>query len=178
MIAPPACTSLYLMRTSKGILLRSSSLFSVLLCTLTSKSRKLPQTLHLVSCRSVCSIFLTHTKLQRLEFHNCQEGKLRCTLQRRFSTEVLMADARYCVEYATTGRASCKKCKQQIEKGSGRIGKMTPNPFSDDGGDMKVWYHMRCMFETLKVCNVHGYNYMVCTRGIRYMGMYMWYHMR
>lgn len=64
----------------------------------------------------------------------------------------IMADARYCVEYAKTGRSSCKKCKSQIEKGVSRIGKITPNPFSDDGGEMKVWYHTRCMFETLKVC--------------------------
>ena len=63
-----------------------------------------------------------------------------------------MADARYCVEYAKTGRSSCKKCKSQIEKGVARIGKITANPFSDDGGEMKVWYHTRCMFETLKVC--------------------------
>lgn len=62
-----------------------------------------------------------------------------------------MADNRYCIEYAKTGRSGCKKCKVQIEKGVPRIGKITPNPFSDDGGEMKVWYHMRCMFETLKV---------------------------
>ena len=62
-----------------------------------------------------------------------------------------MADNRYCIEYAKTGRSGCKKCKSQIEKGVPRIGKITPNPFSDDGGEMKVWYHMRCMFETLKV---------------------------
>ena len=62
-----------------------------------------------------------------------------------------MADARYCVEYAKTGRSGCKKCKLSIEKGVGRIGKISSNPFSDDGGEMKVWYHIRCMFETLKV---------------------------
>lgn len=62
-----------------------------------------------------------------------------------------MADNRYCIEYATTGRSGCKKCKLKIEKGMPRVGKITPNPFSDDGGDMKVWYHTRCMFETLKV---------------------------
>ncbi len=62
-----------------------------------------------------------------------------------------MADNRFCIEYAKTGRSSCKKCKQQIEKGVGRIGKLTANPFSDDGGDMKAWFHMRCMFETFKV---------------------------
>ena len=62
-----------------------------------------------------------------------------------------MADNRYCIEYAKTGRSGCKKCKSQIEKGVLRIGKITTNPFSDDGGDMKVWYHTRCMFETLAV---------------------------
>jgi DNA ligase-3 len=61
-----------------------------------------------------------------------------------------MADNRYCIEYAKTGRSGCKKCKSQLEKGVARMGKITPNPFSDDGGEMKVWYHMRCMFETLK----------------------------
>lgn len=68
------------------------------------------------------------------------------------STSPTMAsEARYCIENAKTGRSSCKKCKQQIEKGTGRVGKITPNPFSDDGGDMKVWYHIKCIFETLKV---------------------------
>lgn len=62
-----------------------------------------------------------------------------------------MADARYCVEYAKSGRSNCKKCKLAIEKGAGRIGKVTTNPFSDDGGEMKAWYHMKCIFETLKV---------------------------
>lgn len=65
-----------------------------------------------------------------------------------------MADARYCVEYAKSGRSTCKKCKQPIEKGAERIGKVTANPFGDDGGEMKAWYHMRCIFETLKVHNV------------------------
>ena len=65
--------------------------------------------------------------------------------------QLTMSDARYCIEYAKTGRSSCKKCKQAIDKGLGRIGKITANPFSDDGGEMKVWYHTKCMFETLKV---------------------------
>ena len=73
-----------------------------------------------------------------------------------------MADNRYCIEYAKTGRSGCKKCKSQIEKGVPRMGKITPNPFSDDGGEMKVWYHMRCMFETLKVGISNVYS--VCIR--------------
>ena len=61
-----------------------------------------------------------------------------------------MADVKYCAEYAKTGRSGCKKCKKTIEKGTCRIGKVTPNPFSDDGGDMKVWYHVGCMFESFQ----------------------------
>ena len=60
-----------------------------------------------------------------------------------------MSEARYCVEYAKTARSNCKKCKSQIDKGCCRIGKITANPFSDDGGDMKVWFHLTCMFESL-----------------------------
>ena len=44
-------------------------------------------------------------------------------------TNQKMADNRYCVEYAKTGRSGCKKCKTSIEKGCCRIGKITPNPF-------------------------------------------------
>ena len=59
-----------------------------------------------------------------------------------------MSEARYCVEYAKTARSNCKKCKSTIDKGCCRIGKVTTNPFSDDGGDMKVWYHLSCIFES------------------------------
>ena len=27
---------------------------------------------------------------------------------------------------------------------------MVSNPFSDEGGDMKQWYHPQCIFETFK----------------------------
>ena len=53
------------------------------------------------------------------------------------------------MEYAKSARSNCKKCKKQIEKDCCRIGKITANPFSDDGGDMKVWFHSSCMFESL-----------------------------
>ena len=59
-----------------------------------------------------------------------------------------MADNRYIVGYAKLGTSSCKKCKQKIAKGSLRIGKVTSNPFSEDGGDMKQWFHPSCIFET------------------------------
>ena len=61
-----------------------------------------------------------------------------------------MADTRFCTEYAKTGRSGCKKCKQNIEKGICRIGKITANPFSDDGGEMKQWYHVKCVFATFE----------------------------
>lgn len=60
-----------------------------------------------------------------------------------------MANNRYCVDYAKRGTASCKECKEKIEKGSCRIGKVVPNPFTDGEGDMKQWYHVSCIFKTL-----------------------------
>uniref|UniRef100_A0A8C9FTU7 PARP-type domain-containing protein n=1 Tax=Pavo cristatus TaxID=9049 RepID=A0A8C9FTU7_PAVCR len=62
-------------------------------------------------------------------------------------------DARgYCVDYAKRGTAGCKKCKEKIVKGMVRIGKIVPNPFTESGGDMKEWYHVKCMFEN----NIRG----------------------
>lgn len=65
---------------------------------------------------------------------------------------VIMAGAGekpFLVEYAPQGRAKCKTCKQQIEKSSTRIGKLVSNPFSEDGGMMKQWYHVPCIFDSL-----------------------------
>lgn len=60
-----------------------------------------------------------------------------------------MAEQRYCVDYAKRGTAGCKKCKEKIVKGMVRIGKIVPNPFTESGGDMKEWYHVKCIFEKL-----------------------------
>lgn len=35
-------------------------------------------------------------------------------------------------------------------KGMVRIGKVVPNPFTESGGDMKEWYHVKCIFEKLE----------------------------
>ncbi|XP_008941040.1 PREDICTED: DNA ligase 3-like, partial [Merops nubicus] len=61
-----------------------------------------------------------------------------------------MAEQRYCVDYAKRGTAGCKKCKEKIVKGVVRIGKIVPNPFTESGGDMKEWYHVKCIFEKLE----------------------------
>lgn len=53
---------------------------------------------------------------------------------------------RYIVEYAKR-KANCKKCKQPIEKGSIRMAKCTPNFFNDGEGEMKMYHHVKCMFE-------------------------------
>lgn len=80
--------------------------------------------------------------------------KVRCSFslaaELHTSTKV-MADNKYCVEYAKRGTAGCKKCKQKIDKGLPRIAKIVANPFSEDGGDMKQWYHINCIFETFQV---------------------------
>ncbi|CAC5407617.1 LIG3 [Mytilus coruscus] len=45
----------------------------------------------------------------------------------------------------------CKKCKFKIEKGDLRVGKVVTNPLSKGVGDMKLWYHPRCMVEKFKL---------------------------
>nr|XP_033777678.1 DNA ligase 3 isoform X1 [Geotrypetes seraphini]XP_033777679.1 DNA ligase 3 isoform X1 [Geotrypetes seraphini] len=61
-----------------------------------------------------------------------------------------MAEQRYCVDYASRGMARCRKCNEKIMKGMVRIGKIVANPFSESGGDMKEWYHVKCIFEKLE----------------------------
>lgn len=61
-----------------------------------------------------------------------------------------MAEQRFIVEYAKRGTAGCKKCKDKIQKGIVRIGKIVPNPFSESAGEMKEWYHVKCIFEKLE----------------------------
>lgn len=61
-----------------------------------------------------------------------------------------MAEQRFLVEYAKRGTAGCKKCKDKIVKGIVRIGKIVPNPFSESAGEMKEWYHVKCIFEKLE----------------------------
>lgn len=68
----------------------------------------------------------------------------------RLSNKPTMAEQRYCVEYAKRGTAGCKKCKDKIMKGLVRIGKIVPNPFSESAGEMKEWYHVKCIFEKLE----------------------------
>ena len=74
-------------------------------------------------------------------------------IYRRLIWGLNMADSEgekpFLVEYAPQGRAKCKTCKQQIEKSSTRIGKLVSNPFSEDGGMMKQWYHVPCIFDAL-----------------------------
>lgn len=63
----------------------------------------------------------------------------------RQSTTMASGEVTFRVAHATTGRASCKECKQVIDKGALRIGKEAPSPFHDS--NMVVWYHAECIFE-------------------------------
>uniref|UniRef100_A0A8C6PV34 DNA ligase n=1 Tax=Nothobranchius furzeri TaxID=105023 RepID=A0A8C6PV34_NOTFU len=71
-------------------------------------------------------------------------------LQCLLSNQPDMSEQRFLVEYAKRGTAGCKKCKDKIQKGIVRIGKVVPNPFSESAGEMKEWYHVKCIFEKLE----------------------------
>ncbi|XP_062261926.1 DNA ligase 3 [Platichthys flesus] len=74
----------------------------------------------------------------------------RLSQRRCCSNEPDMAEQRFIVEYAKRGTAGCKKCKDKIQKEVVRIGKVVPNPFSESAGEMKEWYHVKCIFEKLE----------------------------
>uniref|UniRef100_A0A8C4HML5 DNA ligase n=1 Tax=Dicentrarchus labrax TaxID=13489 RepID=A0A8C4HML5_DICLA len=74
----------------------------------------------------------------------------RLSLRQCFSDEPDMSEQRFIVEYAKRGTAGCKKCKDKIPKEVVRIGKIVPNPFSESAGEMKEWYHVKCIFEKLE----------------------------
>ena len=59
-------------------------------------------------------------------------------------------------EPATSGRAKCRGCGKQIEKGTLRFGERIPNPYAE--GETSLWFHPLCaaykrpeaMLETLE----------------------------
>ncbi|XP_063839454.1 poly [ADP-ribose] polymerase [Ostrinia nubilalis] len=55
-----------------------------------------------------------------------------------------MADLPFQAEYAKSGRASCKNCKQKIDQGTLRIARMVQSAFHD--GMQPNWYHEDCFF--------------------------------
>lgn len=63
--------------------------------------------------------------------------------------EILMATNRYCIDIAKRGTAGCKECNTKIDKGLVRIAKIIPNPFTESGGEMKQWFHVKCIFVKL-----------------------------
>jgi hypothetical protein len=48
------------------------------------------------------------------------------------------------IEVSKSNRASCRTCKNKIEKGVLRFGEEVPNNFDPDGGPAYVWHHMEC----------------------------------
>lgn len=47
------------------------------------------------------------------------------------------------IEPASSGRARCRGCGRNINKGTLRFGERLPNPFSE-GKEMTHWFHLRC----------------------------------
>jgi len=46
------------------------------------------------------------------------------------------------IEAASSGRAKCRGCDQQIAKDELRFGERQPNTFGE--GEMTLWFHLRC----------------------------------
>ncbi|XP_037323873.2 DNA ligase 3 [Pungitius pungitius] len=93
---------------------------------------------------------VTRRRLRRFSSELLQDRRPRLPPHRRFSARPDMAEQRFIVEYAKRGTAGCKKCKDKIPKEVVRIGKIVPNPFSESAGEMKEWYHVKCIFEKLE----------------------------
>lgn len=55
------------------------------------------------------------------------------------------------VEYAKSGRSTCKGCKSAIAQGELRIGKMVQSPHFD--GEIPLWHHRACLFKREKIAN-------------------------
>jgi len=51
------------------------------------------------------------------------------------------------IEAASTGRASCRRCREKIEKGQLRFGERVPSTFGE--GEQTLWYHLPCAAERL-----------------------------
>uniref|UniRef100_A0A3P8YVT0 DNA ligase n=1 Tax=Esox lucius TaxID=8010 RepID=A0A3P8YVT0_ESOLU len=94
-------------------------------------------------------MFYRGTKPPR-KYSYFSDSHFRICWRHYFTNQSDMAEQRFCVEYAKRGTAGCKKCKDKIMKGLVRIGKIVPNPFSESAGEMKEWYHAKCMFEKLE----------------------------
>lgn len=84
----------------------------------------------------------------RFHFHRVGYPILPSLQNLLYQEQGEMADNKFLVDYAKMGTSKCKKCKQGIEKKSPRIAKLVPNPFSDEGGDMKQYFHIGCIFES------------------------------
>ncbi|XP_071362609.1 DNA ligase 3 [Trachinotus anak] len=137
------CAGLHILQT----LVRCQQLLRLCRSSLVSSCFKLqPSPVYVFNCyretRNFSSVSHKHSLLQnyppRFFLHQC------------FSNEPDMAEQRFLVEYAKRGTAGCKKCKDKIQKGIVRIGKIVPNPFSESAGEMKEWYHVKCIFEKLE----------------------------
>ncbi|XP_026751130.1 poly [ADP-ribose] polymerase [Galleria mellonella] len=63
-----------------------------------------------------------------------------------------MTDLPYQVEYAKSGRASCKGCKEKIDQGLLRIARMVQSAFHD--GKQPNWYHEDCFFTKQRPASV------------------------
>ena len=56
----------------------------------------------------------------------------------------------FAASYAPTDRATCKKCRKIIAKGSVRLSRELPNNWTGDSGSSAVHYHLTCGLTALE----------------------------
>src|SRR6185312_4345515 len=48
------------------------------------------------------------------------------------------------IEEAKSGRATCRTCREKIDKGQLRFGEESPNAFDPGGPPSYLWHHLLC----------------------------------
>ncbi len=48
------------------------------------------------------------------------------------------------IEEAKSNRATCRTCRQKIDKGTLRFGEEAPNTFAPEAGASYLWHHLLC----------------------------------
>jgi DNA ligase-3 len=76
-------------------------------------------------------------------------GKISIRFSIKAKNKMSDSSRKFLVDYSKrVSKCQNSSCKAQMDVGSLRLGKVGPSPFGD--GEMKQYYHPKCMFDTFK----------------------------